>query len=375
MKTIILKENLKQGLNVVEKITGKNLTLPVLNNVLLITEKNFLRLCTTDLEMGISWWTLIKTEKEGKISIPAKLLSSFIGLLPDEKMVLEVKNKTLFIECKKNKTKIKGQDAEEFPIIPKIEEKEFIEVDGYKFCQGLSQIIEIISSSQVRPEISGVYLLFQKNLIKMVGTDSFRLAEKTLSLKNNNIKGDYSLIVPQKTIRELINILGERKEKLKIFFSPNQIMFELVMPGVSHPQVQIISRLIEGEYPDYQEIIPKKYETQIILDKKEFLNQIKTASLFSGKINEVKFEVDPKQGKIEIFTQNPEIGENKSYLLGKTEGQPIEVSFNHKFISDGLSSIQSSEVIFGLNKEGGPAVLKPVGDESYIYVVMPVKAD
>ncbi|MCK4781870.1 DNA polymerase III subunit beta [Candidatus Parcubacteria bacterium] len=374
MKITILKENFKNGLNIIERITGKNLTLPVLNNVLLTVEKNFLNLSTTDLEMGINWWGLVKTEKQGKISIPAKLLSSFTGLLPDKKIILEAKDKTLFIECEKRKTKIKGQDPEEFPLIPKIENQEFIEVDSYKFCQGLSQVIEVISSSQVRPEISGVYLLFQKDLIKMVGTDSFRLAEKTLSLKNK-IKKECSLIIPQKTIRELINVLGEKKEKLKIFFSPSQIMFELVMPEISHPQVQIISRLIDGEYPDYQEIIPKNYETQIILEKKEFLNQIKTASLFSGNINEVKFKINPKEGKIEIFTQSSELGENKSYLLGKTEGNPIEVSFNHKFISDGLSNIESSEVIFGLNKDGGPAVLKPVGDESYIYVVMPVKSD
>lgn len=374
MKTLILKESIKQGLNITERITGKNLTLPILNNVLLSTEKNFLHLSTTDLEMGINWWTLVKNEKQGKISIPAKLLSSFINLLPDEKITLEEKNKTLFIKGEKQKTQIKGRDPEEFPIIPKIESEKFIKIDGSKFCKGISQVIEIISSSQIRPEISGIYLLFQNDSIKIVGTDSFRLAEKTLQLKNK-VEKDYSLIIPQKTIRELINVLGDEKEKLKIFFSPSQIMFELPMPEVSHPQIQIISRLIEGEYPDYKEIIPKTFETEIILSRKEFLNQIKAASLFSGKVNEVKFKVDPKKGNMEIFTQDADLGENISYLSGKTQGEPIEVCFNHKFISDGLANIESSEVIFGLNKDGGPAALKPVGDESYIYVVMPVKSD
>ena len=377
MKISILKENLKQGLNIVERITGRNLTLPVLNNVLLTTDKkNFLRLSTTDLEIGINWWGLVKIEKQGGISVPAKLLSDFVNLLPEEKISLEVENKTLFIQCEKYKTKIKGQEIEEFPIIPKIENKEFIEIDGNRFCQGLIQVVEIISPSQVRPEISGVFLSFQKDGIRIVGTDSFRLAEKTLPFESK-IEKEYSVIVPQKTIRELINILGanQAKKKIKIFFSPTQVLFESSMEELSHPQVQVVSRLIEGEYPNYQEIIPKEYETQIILDKKEFLNQIKTAGLFTGRINEVKFRIDPNDGKIEIFTQTPEIGENRSYLLGKAEGKPIEVSFNHKFISDGLSNIQSSEVIFGLNKESGPAVLKPVGDESYIYVVMPIKTD
>ncbi len=374
MKITILKENLKTGLNIIERITGKNLTLPVLNNVLFSTEKNFILLSTTDLEMGINWWSLIKTEKEGKISVPAKLLSAFIGFLPDEKIIIEVKDKNLFIKGEKNKTQIKGQDPEEFPIIPKINDEDFIEIDSQKFCRGLELVTEVVSPSQARPEISGIYLLFQKQGIRIVGTDSFRLAEKTISL-DIKLKKEHSVIVPQKTIRELINILGEKTGKLKIFFSPSQISFELPMPETTHPQVQIISRLIEGEYPDYQEIIPKKYETRIVLDKKEFLNQIKTASLFSGKINEVKFKIDPDAGKIEIFTQNPELGENSSYLVGRTEGNLIEVSFNHKFVADGLSNIESSEVIFGLNKDSGPAVLKPVGDESYVYVVMPVKTD
>ncbi len=375
MKLLILQEKLKEGLNIIERISSKSLTLPILNNVLISSEKNFLNLATTDLEIGINWWTLTKTEKDGKITIPSHLLSSFISLLPNKKINLEVQNSTLLIECENCKTQIKGVGADEFPIIPKITEGEFISIETFSLCQALNQVADIAIPSTTRPEISGIFSLFQKDLITLVATDSFRLGEKKIFLKNkSSLKKDYSLILPQKTAKELVNIFGEKQGELKIYFSPNQIMFEYPLPETTHPQIQLVSRLIEGEYPNYQEIVPKKSTTQLTLEKNEFLNQIKSASLFSGKINEVKIKADPKEKKIEIFSQSSEIGEYQSSISGKIKGEPVEISFNHRFLLDGLSSIKSSEIIFELSGDSGPGVLKPVGDDSYIYVVMPIKA-
>ena len=380
MKITILKENLKNGLNIVEKITGRNLTLPILNNVLISTEKNFLNLSTTDLEIGIKYWTLSKIEKQGNITVPAKLLSDFIASLSDEKVNLEVKNNFLFIESKNQKARIKTFNPEEFPIIPVVKTENFIEIEAQILYQGLSYVKDFCSVNQIRPELSGVYFQIQKNEIKLAATDSFRLAEKTLYSKNK--QQEYSFILPQKTTRELLNILSEKffdylqKSKIKIYFSPNQILFEFPMQdnNSSCPQLKIVSRLIEGEFPDYQEIIPKKYETQVILNKDSFLDQIKSASLFCGKINEVKIKVDVEKEQIDIFSQNPELGENRSYIAAKIKGKPVEVAFNYKFLIDGLLNIKSKEIIFELNNEDGPAVLKPVGDSSYIYVIMPIKA-
>ena len=183
-----------------------------------------------------------------------------------------------------------------------------------------------------------------------------------------------SFILPQKPAREIINILGEKDGKVKIYFLPNQTMFEFPMKEAAHPQVQIVSRLIEGEYPNYEEIIPKKFKTHIIVKRDEFLSQIKAASLFSGKINEVKIKISEQEKEVQVFAQDPDIGESQSSIPAKIEGEPIEVSFNHKFLIDGLSNIKSSEVIFDMSKEEGPCVLKPVGDASYIYVVMPIKS-
>ncbi|MBI2053953.1 MAG: DNA polymerase III subunit beta [Candidatus Staskawiczbacteria bacterium] len=373
MKAEILKENFKNGLNTTERIAGKSLSLPVLDSVLMEAEDNFLSFCSTDLETAVKLWVLTRIIKKGRVAIPVKFLSSFVSLLPNEKIILEEKKQGLYIECKNLKNQIQGFNPEEFPLIPKFDNLEYLEVDNRKFCQGLSQVVEVASLSQTRPEISGIYFVFSKNSLKIASTDSFRLAEKTIALFSP-VKKEFSFILPQKPAKEIINILGEKDGLLKIYFSSHQAMFEFPMKGADHPQVQIISRLIEGEYPNYEEIIPKKFKTHIILKKDEFLNHIKTASLFSSKINEIKFTIKAQSNEIEIFSQNPEIGQSQSVVSGKTEGESMEISFNHKFLIDGLANIKSSEVIFDINKEDGPCILKPVGDASYIYVVMPIKA-
>lgn len=373
MKVEILKENFKNGLSVTEKIAGKSLSLPILDSVLMEAEDNFLSFCSTDLETAVKIWILTRIIKKGKIAVPVKFLSSFISLLPNEKIALEEKNQNLHIECQNLKNQIRGFNPEEFPLIPQFGNLEYLEVDNKKLCQGLSQVVDIASISQTRPEISGIYFVFLKNSIKIASTDSFRLAEKTIILGSPN-KKEYSFILPQKPAKEIINILGEKDGLLKIYFSPHQVMFEFPMKEANRPQIQITSRLIDGEYPNYEEIIPKKFKTHIVLKKDEFLNQIKTASLFSNKINEIKFTVKTESKEIEIFSQNPEVGQNQSVILGKIEGDPMEISFNHKFLIDGLINIKGSEVIFDINKEDGPCVLRPVGDTGYIYVVMPIKA-
>ncbi len=377
MKIIILKENLNNGLNIVYRVAGKNLTLPILNNILLVAEQNFLSLSSTDLELGIKYWTLGKVEKEGSLTVPAKILSSFVSLLPEKKISLEAKNQTLYIDCENNKTQIKGLDAQDYPIIPKIEDENFIELSILPFCEGLSQVVDFTSPNQVRPELSGVYLSFQKDRVQITATDSFRLAEKTLYFEKK-INRECSFILPQKTARELVNIFSEKDGKLKLYLSPNQALFECPMTETPHPQIQMISRLIEGDYPDYQSIIPKKYAVQMALNKNEFLNQIKTASIFSSKSNEVKIRVNPKKEEIEILSQNPELGENKSVLTGKIseasdKSKEIETIFNYRFLIDGLVNIKSSKVLFEIDGEEGPAVLRPEGDINYLYVVMPIK--
>lgn len=382
MKTTILKDKLKEGINIVERVSGKSLTLPILDNILIKTEKNFLNLASTDLEIGINWWSLVKTEKEGEITIPAKLLSSFVSFLPNKPVQLSVKDSSLKIECENYQTVVKGINSEDFPIIPKISTQEKITLNSKVFCQGLSKVVDIASYSSTKIEISGVYFSFQKDLIIMTSTDSFRLGEKRLYLEtsSSSLSKEYSLILPQRAAKEIINIFADRQEKITISFSPNQILFESPLSETNHPQIQLTSRLIEGEYPNYQEIIPKAYETKIRVGIGELANQIKVASLFSGKINEVKLKADPQKGQLSVSSQNPDLGEHNSFLKGKIEGKPCQISFNYRFLLDGLSNISSgqdkkpAEVLLELNGPDRPGVLRIKDDESYLYLVMPIKA-
>ena len=373
MKINILKEKLKKGVGIVEKISQKSLTLPVLQNILFKTEKNFLRLSTTNLESAINWWSLSKIEKQGEVCIPTKFLSSLLNLLPDKPVGLDVENFTMDLVCGNYKTKIKGINPEEFPIIPQLKDGQIVKVDNFSFCQALSQIINIPSSSTARPEISGIYFIFESNLIKMVATDSFRLAEKKIFI-NTNLSKKHSLILPQSAAKEVVSVFSEKQGDLKICFSPNQILFEYMMSETDHPQIQFISKLISGEYPNYEEIIPKKYKTEVEVQRKELLNQIKSASLFSGKVNEVKLKISPKNNKIEVLSQSPDLGEYKSFFIGDVKGEELIVSFNHRFLIDGIAEIKKDKLTFKLTDEDGPAALKPLGDEDYLYIIMPIKS-
>lgn len=373
MKIFVLKNNLKTGLQIVERIASKNINLPVLEDVLISTEKNFLLLSTTDLEIAIRCWILAKIEKEGKISVPAKFLSHFINSLDLEKIYLKEEGNFLNIENENLTSKIKKGNTEDFPLFPSFDEKTFIQVNTPLFIEGLKQIVEFASPSQIKIEISGVFLSLTPDFIKLVATDSFRLAEKTLFFEKKENK-ETSFIIPQKTARELVNIFSDKKGKMIIYLAKNQIIFDFSADEISHPRIQIFSRLIEGDYPNYQEIIPKKYNTQLTVSKATFLNLIKTAGLFCGKVNEIKLKINPKQKKVEIFSQNPDLGESKSFFTANIKGEGVETSFSWRFLVEGLLNMKSREVIFELNGEEGPAILKPVGDQSYFYIVMPIKA-
>lgn len=372
MKVIILKEKLKEGLYFMEKISKKSLTLPILETCLLETEKNILKLSSTNLETGIIFRSLAKVEKEGRICLPVKIFSSLLSFFPNKPLILESENLELNLTCDNYKVKIKGFNPEDFPIIPQKKEEEGILVNSKIFCQNLSQIINIPSPLLSKPEISGIFFSFHNNLIKMVATDSFRLAEKKIS-QEFNLEKEYNFILPHSAAKEVVSIFGDKEGELKIFLSPNQVFFEYMMTEIPQPQIQFTSRLVEGEYPNYQEIIPKKFETQIQIPKEEFLNQLKSASLFSGKINEVNLKISPKDKKIEITSQNPDLGEYKSFLEGKINGKEITISFNHRFLIDGVSEIKSKELFFNFTNKEGPAVLKPVDSEDSLYIVMPIK--
>lgn len=364
MKIICLQENLKNSLNLTQNIIGRNLTLPILNNVLLTTEDGRLRISSTNLEIGINTWTAGKVERGGSITCPAKVLANFVNNLPNKKVELEAKNNTLIIKCDNFKAILNCLPADDFPIIPKIKEPSLIEINNNDFKEALVKVVGAASLSESRPEISGIFLKFEKRELRLAATDSFRLAEKIVSDPNRKSEEIKALIVPQRTIQEVIRILGEKSGETKVCLGDGQILFD-------GGEVQVISRLIDGQYPDYQQIIPREFSSQALIDRNDLLSVIRAAAVFSNKNNNIRFYLNDNE--LEVLAQDVDLGENKSQIKAQVKGKKIEVNFNYRYLLDGLANINTKQVFLGLISDSNPAVLKPVGDESYIYLVMPIK--
>jgi len=364
MKIICLQENLKKSLNITQNIIGKNLTLPILNNLLLKTEKGRLKISSTNLEIGINTWTPGKIEKEGEITCPAKILSNLINSLPNKKIELEARENTLNIKCENYKASLNCLSANDFPIIPQTKQDVIFRVDSSLFRGAMSQVIGLSSLFESRPEITGVFIKIEKKDIKMVATDSFRLGERVVFDIEKKDENSHSLIIPQKTAQELVRILNEESGQLSVAAESNQVFFNI-------GNTQIISRLIDGQYPDYQQIIPNKFNITTIVDREEIINNIKIAGLFSNKSSIIKIVL--RANKFEILSQDPDLGENKSQVEAEIKGPPISINLNYRFLIDGLNNIKTKKIFFGFNSDSTPVIIKPDGDDSYLYLIMPIK--
>jgi len=368
----LLTNNLKEGIKIVEKGLTKSPVLPVLENIFLKTEDNFLVLKTTNLEIGLIHWILSKNEEKGEICLPSNIFANLIDSIKDEIITLKKEKSNLLIKGKNFEAKIITQETKDFPIIPLPKKtEETLEIKGSLFCNALSQVVQIPSYSSTRPELSGVLLNFQKDKIEIVGTDSFRLAKKTI-LKENRLLNDYQFIIPQKTAREIINIFS-KEEKIIFYLSSENLFLESFFQDIDHSKTLLVSRLIEGEFPDYKDIIPQKFQTKIFLKSEEFLSQIKSANIFTGRENEISFNIKGKEKKMEILTKNDKLGEYKSFINCQIEGSDLKITFNSKFLIDGILNINQPELVFQLTNDEGPAVLKPKESDDYLYILMPVK--
>ena len=373
MKSTVLKDSLRVGLQVVERVAAKSPTLPILGNILVSAAKNTVELSATDLEIGIRYTLLAKNEKEGSCVLPARSLSQFISLLPENQITLTTKEAGLTIDSKEQQSRLKTLPAEDFPIIPTFKEGEaFVEVETHPFFEGMGQVASMAGQTQARPEISGVFVSFSQQTCKLAATDSFRLAEQTLSFSKSQPL-QTTFILPAKTARELVAVLGELPGKTRIYVSPNQAVFDYIPEQPGKPAIQIISRLIEGEYPQYQDIIPKDFAAKVVVDKDAFANQLKAASIFSGKLNDVKFAVNQKKKGVELTAKSTDVGEHTSFLAAQVQGGDVETSFNWKFLLDGVMHMKGDEIELGISGAESPAILKSVRKGEYLYVLMPLK--
>ena len=377
MKLICTQENLNKALNIVGKIINKNTTLPILNNILLKTEKGRLKLSSTNLELGINYWVGGKIEEEGEITVPTKLFANFISNLPNSNVEIKLKGDVLNIKCDKYKTNIKGLNAKEYPLIPKIEAEPVFKINSSDFKQALIQVLPAISNSESRIEITGVFLdlsKLDKNKITLVTTDSYRLAEKTLILKEENVNKEAlslagnisSVIIPKNAIQELIRDLDD-EGLLEVVISENQILFKF-------NNANMISRLLEGKYPDYKQIIPNKFETEAVVNINETANAIRVAGLFVSASNNIRLKTYPNSNILEVSSETSEIGSNNTKVAAEIKGKDLEVMYNHRYLSDGFGGIDGEKVVLKINSEKLPTVLTSATDKSLLYIIMPVRA-
>lgn len=377
MKLTAPKEKVKEGLSIAERICAKSSALPILTNVLLTAEKNTLRISATDLEIAVQYSILAKNEKEGSLVVAPRVLSQFAGLVSGQHLALSTKDANLEIQSAEFRASFKGLNPEEFPIIPSPKNNDdSFEVEAGALCQGLSSVVGFVGQTQARPEISGVLFLLQKKELKLASTDSFRLAEKTLFLKKD-AGSERSFILPQKAARELVSMLGERSGKTTVTFSSSQAVFDYIQEGQpQEPQIRLVSRLIEGEYPPYQDVIPTSYSTTVLVDKEELMNHVKAASLFAGRMNDVHISVDPGKKHMEIGSKSLEVGENTSVLQVRASGDAISIAFNWRFLGEGIAQIKDRDVQLLFSGQEGPLLMKPAQKEEqgFLYVAMPIKA-
>lgn len=375
MKVTILKNILKDGLLVVEKATAKSSSLPILSNIRVVVEKNTLELSATDLEIGVRYRVLAQSDQIGGIVFQGRLLSQFLDLLSEAQVTLCTTQRGLQIKSKQGDNYLKTLSSEDFPIIPSLQgDESSIEVETKALCLAVEQVVGMTSQAQTRPTISGVYFSFEKEILKIVATDSFRLAEKTLSVSPQQSLIT-SFILPSKAAKELVSIFGGRQGKTKVFISKSQVMFSHEGKGQpDQPKLELVSRLIEGDYPQYQEIIPKESRTKIIVGKADFLNHLKRAALFSGKMNDVNLIFNPIKKNIELAAKSSDAGEHTSFVAAGVEGEAVEIAFNWRFLAEGIAHFKGEDLEFSLNGEEAPAVLRSLGEKEYLYVLMPIKA-
>ncbi len=356
-------EKIKSGILQAERITGRNLTLPVLSSILFVASGKSLKLRATNLSLGVEIEIPAKIEKEGTLAVSGGVLAGmFSNIFQNDNIVLEGEGGNLLIKAKKSKIKIKGQPHEDFPTIPKVVGVNF-EIEAKKLIDGIKSVYYGSSPSDIKPEISSVYIYSNENNLVFVSTDSFRLAEK--KIKASGLKEIPGILIPYKNISEILRAFGEFSGNIKICFNKNQISF-------SSDNVYLTSRVIDGVFPDYRQIIPKEFKTEAVVLKQDLLNALKLSNIFSDKFNQVSLKITPKEKIFELSSSNNEVGENKTYLDASISGESVELGFNYKYFLDCFQSINTDSISIKLNESSKPLVISGVSDNSFTYLIMPM---
>ncbi len=363
MKLKCITEKLIKAVSKAEKMIGKNLNLPILSCILLEVKENKLFLKATNLDLGIEISINAEIQKEGIIAVPGVVFKNLLSNIKDEKINLEVKNNNLYIITKSNNSTIKVQSNEDFPSIPKIKGDKKIALDSKKITKGLKSVWYSASISSIKPELSSVCINIKEDFVYFVATDSFRLAETKIPVISkeeiNNI------LIPFKNIPEIIKVFEDIDGDIDIEISKNQISF-------SYNNIYLTSRIVEGSFPDYKQLIPKEFTTEVVVLIEDFIRVFKLINIFSDKFNQVNFNIEPKDKKFEVTSKSDEVGENVNNISAALSGEDLKLNFNYKYITDCFQSIHTDSIILQFNGLGKPMIIRGVSDNQFLYLVMPM---
>ena len=373
MKLSCLQENLNRGLSIVGRAVATRTTLPITNNVLLTVDQSRLKLVATNLEMAISCWIGAKVEEEGAITVPARLLAEFVSSLPSDKVDISLspRTKTLGLKCARFEARISGVDAKDFPPIPRIEDGITTKVEVDALRQGISQVVFAAASEDSRPVLTGVDAEFDGDLLTLAAADGFRLAVYKLPLVSP-VSQKTEVIIPARTLAELNRLIADQEEAIEITVNPNksQALFRL-------KNIELVSQLVQGTFPQYAQLIPQSYNTRVVVDVAQFLRATKTASIFAsdgGGI--VRLVIAPggelTPGKVTISARSEEVGDDVGEIDAIVEGEEAKIAFNGKYLIDVLGVLREAQVAVETTNPSSPGVIRPVGVDNYIHVVMPM---
>jgi len=374
MNIVCLQENLRRGLALVSHAVSSRSTLPALSTVLLETDQGRLKLAATDLSLGITCWIGCQIRAEGGVAVPARLLSDFVGSLPNEpvNMELEPRTRTLHMQCGRYEAEIKGLDPMEFPIIPSMEGNEAIAVvDPVALREAIGQVAFAAATEDTRPAMTGVYTRIRGGQLVLVAADGFRLALRTVEL--TNAFGEANVIVPARAMVELGRVLAEGRDPVQIILPPglNQILFHT-------DSVDLVSNLVDARYPDYEAIIPQAYRTRAMMNTGDFLKAVRIASFFARDgANIIRLELQPGEGRgvgrVRVSASAAEVGSNVGEVDAQIEGDGGQIAFNARYLAEALSVLGVPEVALEMQESDRPGILRPVGRTDQLHVIMPIQ--
>jgi DNA polymerase III subunit beta len=364
-----MQENLARGLSVVSRAVSSRSTLPVLANVLLKTEDAGLKLTATNLEIGITYWVPGRIDADGATTVPARLLTDLVNSLPaGDKVELEVgAGDTLHLKAGRFQTHIKGIDAEEFPAIQTAGDRPTTRIAQNVLRRALAETAFAAASDEARPILTGVLARFEGDQLTLAAADNYRIAVKTVPILD--AVPETSVVIPARALNELARVLADADDPVDVVLAAgrNQALFHL-------EGIDLVSRLIDGQFPNYQQVMPQAHATRAVLDREELLRAVRPAALIAHEsANIVKLQIGADGDQGVTVSANAEVGDHVGQVEAAVEGDGTTIAFNARYLNDVLSNVTAEQFAIELNGPLSPGVFKPVGDDRYVHVVMPVR--